>query len=207
MQLSLQRQAQTSLLTLATLLLVACSSSPTLEGPLSSTTQHSNIQLQGVPGSVRTQVKTTTATISAIDYQTRQVTLQDAQGHRQTLQANPNVQRFEQVKVGDRVHAEVAEETAVFLSGRGVAADDGIIQRLLQQARSDQPGMALHSSEQVTAQVTAVDLAQHSVTLRYPNGISRTVLVRPDVALDEHAVGSQVVIRVSTAMLVRVEKP
>ena len=207
MQLSLHRQAQTSLLTLATLLLVACSSSPTLEGPLSSTTQHSNIQLQGVPGSVRTQVKTTTATISAIDYQTRQVTLQDAQGHRQTLQANPNVQRFEQVKVGDRVHAEVAEETAVFLSGRGVAADDGIIQRLLQQARSDQPGMALHSSEQVTAQVTAVDLAQHSVTLRYPNGISRTVLVRPDVALDEHAVGSQVVIRVSTAMLVRVEKP
>ena len=207
MQLSLQRQAQTSLLTLATLLLVACSSSPTLEGPLSSTTQHSNIQLQGVPGSVRTQVKTTTATISAVDYQTRQVTLQDAQGHRQTLQANPNVQRFEQVKVGDRVHAEVAEETAVFLSGRGVAADDGIIQRLLQQARSDQPGMALHSSEQVTAQVTAVDLAQHSVTLRYPNGISRTVLVRPDVALDEHAVGSQVVIRVSTAMLVRVEKP
>ena len=207
MQLPLHRQAQTSLLTLATLLLVACSSSPTLEGPLSSTTQHSNIQLQGVPGSVRTQVKTTTATISAIDYQTRQVTLKDAQGHRQTLQANPNVQRFEQVKVGDRVHAEVAEETAVFLSGRGVAADDGIIQRLLQQARSDQPGMALHSSEQVTAQVTAVDLAQHSVTLRYPNGISRTVLVRPDVALDEHAVGSQVVIRVSTAMLVRVEKP
>ena len=207
MQLSLQRQAQTSLLTLATLLLVACSSSPTLEGPLSSTTQHSNIQLQGVPGSVRTQVKTTTATISAIDYQTRQVTLKDAQGHRQTLQANPNVQRFEQVKVGDRVHAEVAEETAVFLSGRGVAADDGIIQRLLQQARSDQPGMALHSSEQVTAQVTAVDLAQHSVTLRYPNGIRRTVLVRPDVALDEHAVGSQGVIRVSTAMLVRVEKP
>ncbi|MFZ2321381.1 MAG: hypothetical protein WAW12_16095 [Pseudomonas sp.] len=207
MQLSLQRQTQTSLLTLATLLLVACSSSPTLEGPLSSTTQHSNIQLQGVPGSVRTQVKTTTATISAIDYQTRQVTLKDAQGHRQTLQANPNVQRFEQVKVGDRVHAEVAEETAVFLSARGIAADDGIIQRLLQQARSDQPGMALHSSEQVTAQVTAVDLAQHSVTLRYPNGISRTVLVRPDVALDEHAVGSQVVIRVSTAMLVRVEKP
>ena len=207
MQLSLQRQAQTSLLTLATLLLVACSSSPTLEGPLSSTTQHSNIQLQGVPGSVRTQVKTTTATISAIDYQTRQVTLKDAQGHRQTLQANPNVQRFEQVKVGDRVHAEVAEETAVFLSGRGVAADDGIIQRLLQQARSDQPGMALHSSEQITAQVTAVDLAQHSVTLQYPKGFSRTVMVRPDVALDEHAVGTQVVIRVSTAMLVRVEKP
>ena len=207
MQLPLHRQAQTSLLSLATLLLVACSSSPTLEGPLSSTTQHSNIQLQGVPGSVRTQVKTTTATISAIDYQSRQVTLKDAQGHRQTLQANPNVQRFEQVKVGDRVHAEVAEETAVFLSGRGVAADDGIIQRLLQQARSDQPCMALHSSEQVTSQVTAVDQAQHSVTLRYPNGISRTVLVRPDVALDEHAVGSQVVIRVSTAMLVRVEKP
>lgn len=189
------------------LLLSACSSSPTLEGPLSSTTQHSTIQLQGVPGSVRTQVKTTTAVVSAINYQTRQVTLKDAQGHRQTLRANPNVQHFEQVKVGDQVRAEVAEETAVFLSGRGVAADDGIIQRLLQQARSDQPGMALHSSEKITARVTAVDLVQHSVTLQYPKGLSRTVMVRPDVALDEHAVGSQVVIRVSTAMLVRVEKP
>lgn len=207
MQLTLQRQAQASLLALATLLLAACASSPAIQGPLSSNTRHSNIELQGVPGSVRTQVKTTTATVSAIDYQSRQVTLKDAQGHRQTLQANPNVQHFERVKVGDRVHAEVAEETAVYLRSRGVAADDGIIQRLLQQARSDQPGLALHSSEQVTAQVTAVDLAQHSATLRYPDGSSRTVLVRPDVALDEHAVGSQVVIRVSTAMLVRVEKP
>ena len=189
------------------LLLSACASPPVLEGPLSSTTQHSNIHLQGVPGSVRTQLKTTTATVSAIDYKTHQVTLRDAEGHRQTLQADPKVQRFEQVKVGDRVHAEVAEETAVFLSGRDVVADDGIIQRLLQQARSDQPGMALHSSEQITARVTAVDLLQHSVTLQYPKGLSRTVMVRPDVALDEHAVGTQVVIRVSTAMLVRVEKP
>ena len=200
------RQRLGALLCLS-LLLSACSSSPTLEGPLSSTTQHSTIQLHGVPGSVRTQVKTTTAVVSAINYQTRQVTLKDAQGHRQTLQANPNVQHFERVKVGDRVHAEVAEETAVYLRSRGVAADDGIIQRLLQQARSDQPGLALHSSEQVTAQVTAVDLSQHSATLRYPDGSSRIVLVRPDVALDEHAVGSQVVIRVSTAMLVRAEKP
>ena len=117
------------------------------------------------------------------------------------------MQYFEQVKVGDRVHADVAEETAVFLSDRHAVADDGIIQRLLQQATSGQPGMALHSSEQVTAIVTAVDLAQHSVTLQCPNNISRIVRVRPDVVLDEHSVGSRVIIRVNTAMLIRVEKP
>ena len=189
------------------LLLSACANPPASEGPLSSTHTHSNIQLEGVPGSVQTKLKTTTATVSAIDYKTRQVSLKDDHGNQQTLQANPNVQHFEQVKIGDRVHADAAEETAVFLSDRHAVADDGIIQRLLQQATSGQPGMALHSSEQVTAIVTAVDLAQHSVTLQYPNNISRIVRVRPDVVLDEHSVGSRVIIRVNTAMLIRVEKP
>ena len=189
------------------LLLSACANPPASEGPLSSTHAHSNIQLEGVPGFVQTKLKTTTAMVSAIDYKTREVSLKDDHGNQQTLQASPNVQYFEQVKVGDRVHADVAEETAVFLSDRHAVADDGIIQRLLQQATSGQPGMALHSSEQVTAIVTAVDLAQHSVTLQYPNNISRIVRVRQDVVLDEHSVGSRVIIRVNTAMLIRVEKP
>lgn len=207
MPLILSRPGQLVMLALAGSLLTACSSTPAPDSSLHSKAQHSTIQLQGVPGGVYTKVESITATVTAIDYQSRQVSLQDPLGNQRTLHAGPNVQQLERVKVGDRVHANAAEETAVFLQGRGVAADDGIIERLLREAKSGQPGLAMSGSEQVTARVVAVDLAQHSATLQYPNGKQRTFAVRPDVALSPSSVGSQVVIRTTTAMLIRVEKP
>lgn len=207
MPLIFSRPGQLAMLALAGSLLTACSSTPAPDSSLHSKAQHSTIQLQGVPGGVYTKVESITATVTAIDYQSRQVSLQDPLGNQRTLHAGPNVQHLERVKVGDRVQANAAEETAIFLQERGVAADDGIIERLLREAKSDQPGLAMSSSEQVSARVVAVDLEQHSATLQSPNGKQRTFAVRPDVHLSPSAVGSQVIIRTTTAMLIRVSKP
>ncbi|MBX9754159.1 MAG: hypothetical protein K2X80_05365 [Pseudomonadaceae bacterium] len=207
MQLTPHRHAKLCLLTLATTLLVACASPAPTDASLSSSAQSSSIHVEGVPGEVRTNLEKTTATVTAIDYKTRKVTLKDDQGHQRSLHAGPRVMHFEQVKVGDRVHASAAEETLIFLQDQGASADDGIIQRLLKDAKDDQPGLALSESEQVTVRVQSVDLAKHSATLQYPDGRSRTIAVRPDVALSEAAVGSLVVIRITTAMVIWVEKP
>lgn len=207
MPLILSRPSQLVLLALAGSLLAACSSVPTPDSNLQSKAQRSTIELQGVPGGVYTTVESITATVTAINYQNRQVSLRDPLGNQRTLHAGPNVQQLERVKVGDQVQANAAEETAIFLQGRGVAADDGIIERLLREAKSDQPGLAISGSEQVIAQVVAVDLAQHSATLQAPNGKQRTFVVRPDVVLSPSAVGNKVVIRTTTAMLIRVNKP
>lgn len=201
------RHAKLCLLTLATSLLMACSSTAPTNAKLDSDAQTSSIHIEGVPGEVRTNLAKITATVSAIDYKTRTVTLKDDLGQQRSLQADPRVQQLEQVKPGDRVYISAAEETLIFLQDQGVTAHDGVVERVLKDAKSDQPGMVLSESEQVTLRVQSVDLAKHSVTLQYPNGNSRTLAVRPDVALSADAVGRLVVIRVTTAMVVRVEKP
>ena len=207
MQLTPRQPVKLCLLILTTSLLAACASPAPTDASLSASSKSSSIHVEGVPGGVRTNLEKITATVSAIDYKTRKVTLKDEQGNQRSLHAGPRVMHFEQVKVGDRVHASAAEETQIFLQDQGASADDGIIQRLLKDAQGDQPGLALSESEQVTVRVQSVDLAQHTATLQYPDGRSRTLAVRPDVQLSEAAVGSLVVIRITTAMVIRVEKP
>ena len=62
---------------------------PAPDSTLHSKAQHSTIQLQGVPGGVYTKVESITATVTAIDYQSRQVSLQDPLGNQRTLHAGP----------------------------------------------------------------------------------------------------------------------
>lgn len=198
--------AKLTLLALATTLLVACAN-PAVNDSLTSTAQHSSIHVEGVPGEVRTTLEKITAVVTAIDYKTRSVTLKDAQGQQRSLQAGPKVRHFERIKVGDLVQANAAEETLIFLPDQGAAADDGIIERLLNSAKGDQPGLVVSSSEQSTVMVKAVDLSAHTATLQYPDGRSKIVAVRPDVPLTAASVGRLVVIRVTTAMVISVAKP
>lgn len=208
MQFTPHRQAQLCLLTLASALLMACSNPSTETNP--TVNNHSSIHVEGVPGAVHTNLEKTSSTVTAIDYKTRKVTLADDQGQQRSLHADPRVMHLDRVKVGDRVHTSAAQETLVFLQDQGVSADDGIIEQLLKDAedgQTDEPGLTLSESEQVTVRVKSVDLAKHTATLQYPDGHLRTIAVRPDVALDETMVGSLLIIRVTTAMVIRVEKP
>jgi hypothetical protein len=60
---------------------------------------------------------------------------------------------------------------------------------------------------QFTAKITSVDLKRHTATLQLPDGTSKTFNVRPDVELTKETVGVDVVIRVTAAVAVSVEKP
>jgi hypothetical protein len=60
---------------------------------------------------------------------------------------------------------------------------------------------------EVTTRVKSVDLKQHKATLEFPDGSAKTVAVRPNVKLSATDVGREVVIQVTQAVAVRVEKP
>jgi hypothetical protein len=60
---------------------------------------------------------------------------------------------------------------------------------------------------QLTATVSAVDPEKHMATLQMADGTSGTFNVRPDVDLTQVKLGSEVVIRTSSAMAVMLEKP
>jgi len=83
-------------------------------------------------------------------------------------------------------------------------ASDGAAQEVALAPQVANPAGLVAETEQVTAQVTGIDLMRHQVTLQFPNGTLRTITARPDVDLTQRKIGDEVVIRatvVATAIL------
>ena len=57
----------------------------------------------GTPGAVVAQTATTTATVAAIDYEQRTAIIRLRDGTTVTFKAGPEVNGFDQLKVGDQV--------------------------------------------------------------------------------------------------------
>lgn len=194
-----------ALLMLSSALLSACAS-PEADQALSSDVSSSQVIQEGVPGSVTTEVEQIRAVVSAIDYAKRTFTLQDAQGHRRTLQAVPEMVNFPQLKVGDKVKATVTVERVIYLQEPdAVASPDGGAALLATAPAGSKPGMLMADTVEVTARVKAIDTTQHTATLVFADGSSKVVKVRPDVVLKTEYLNRQLVIRLTSAFAVGVE--
>jgi len=193
-----------TLLGLSSALLLACTTAPSND-VLQSKNRSSSTFVEGVPGGAFSEVDKITATVSAIDYKTRSVTLKDPQGNKRTVTAGPEVSNLEQVKVGDPVTIIAALETVVYLQERGQAAEDGAAGIALGAAGSN-IGVFKTNTEQHTAEVTAVDIERHQVTLQFADMSSRTMPVRKDVAISAKDIGKKVVIKTTHGIAVKVEK-
>lgn len=194
-----------ALLMLGSALLSACAS-PEADQPLSSDVSSSQVIQEGVPGGVTTEVEQIRAVVSAIDHAKRTFTLQDAQGHRRTLQAVPEMVNFPQLKVGDKVKATVTVERVIFLrEPDAVASPDGSAALLATAPAGSKPGMLMADTVEVTARVMAIDTTQHTATLVFADGSRKLVKVRPDVVLKTEYLNRQLVIRLTSAFAVGVE--
>jgi len=117
-----------------------------------------------------------TATITAIDKSTRDVTLKGPEGNLVTVTAGPEVKNFDQLKVGDKVDLQYLEALTLELKKGG-----GMIVGRTEKAgaASAMPGEkpAAGAGRQVTivADVVALDPAKQIVTLKGPQ---RTVDLR-----------------------------
>ena len=68
---------------------------------------------------VTSEMRTETAIVEAIDASTRTVTLKKADGTYVTIVAGPEITRFAEVKVGDKVNARYYENVVVRLKQPG----------------------------------------------------------------------------------------
>jgi Cu/Ag efflux protein CusF len=192
-----------ALLSLSSALLLACTTAPSND-TLESKSRTSSSFVEGVAGGAFSEVEKISATVSAIDYKTRSVMLKDAQGNKRTVIASPDVANLDQVKVGDQVNIVAAVETVVYLRDRGQSAQDGAAAMVLSGTGSN-VGVLRSANQQFTAVVTAVDMPQHKVTLKYSDNSSKTLAVRKDVAISPSDVGREVVINISHAMAITVD--
>jgi len=125
-----------------------------------------------------------TATVVAIDKQSRFVTLRECKGdkHEFTIEAGPEVRNFDQLKVGDVVIATYQAAAALELLPAGSASTGVVTSSDAARApKGTLPGAAAQQSISITSKLTAIDLKKHTVTLQGPDGKQRLIEVKdPD---------------------------
>ena len=116
-----------------------------------------------------------TATITAIDQATRDVTLKGPQGNEVTVTAGPDVKNFANMHVGDQVDVQYIEAVTLELKKGGGQPVARTEQSGAKGAKpGEQPAGVVGRQVTIVADVIAVDPAKQSVTLRGPQ---RTVTV------------------------------
>ena len=146
-----------------------------------------------------------TATITAIDKATRDVTLKGPQGNEMVVTAGPEVKNFDQLKVGDQVNLNYMEALTLELKKGG-----GLVVARTEKAGAagakpgEKPAGAVGRQVTVVADVVALDPAKQVVTLKGPQ---RTVDLKiPDPEQFKRiAKGDQVEATYTLAVAINVE--
>jgi hypothetical protein len=178
-----------------------------IEGRLTGEATRAAVLTKGIPGGAVVQTYELTATVAAIDKPARKVTLVSSAGIKRIVKVGPEAINFDQIKVGDQLKVTVAEELVVYVAGEGETPGSGAAQLVALAPKGAKPGGIMAETTQVTAKVTALDVAQRKATLQFEDGTTRTVAVRPDVDLGQRKVGDKVVIRMTDALAITVQKP
>jgi hypothetical protein len=197
----MKQEIQLTLFAMAILAVTSCSS--TYSTPFSHKNPNASYQ-PGVPGGVVVETETIHATLTDIDANSRQVTLLVSSGKKTTVTCGPEVINFDKLQVDDRLQVTLTAKLAAAMADPNTKASDGAAQVVALAPQGANPAGLVAETEQVTAQVTGIDLMRHQVTLQFPNGSVRTLTARPDVDLTQRKIGDEVVIRatvVATAIV------
>jgi Cu/Ag efflux protein CusF len=184
--------------------LIALAAAAALAGPAYA--QSGGAVVATEPGkAVIAETVKVSATITAIDAATRDVTLKGPDGNLVTVTASANVKNFDKLKVGDQVDLQYVEALTLELKkGGGMAVAKTEKSDAVAAKKGDSPAGAAGRQVTVVADVVAVDPAKQVVTLKGPN---RTVNLRvPDPAQFKNiAKGDQVQATYTQALAVAVE--
>jgi len=154
---------------------------------------------------VRSEMRTETATVESIDATTRVVTLKKADGTSVAVVAGPDIARFAEIKVGDKVNARYYENVILRLKQPG---EPETMSQVTGTTGSEQtlPGGTKAKQTTITATISAIDTAVPSITFTGPSGLKYTSKVQDTEALAKVKVGDKVDIVWTEAMLVSLER-
>jgi Cu/Ag efflux protein CusF len=155
------------------------------------------------------QLVTVTATVEAVNLEAREVTLRGPLGNVVAFTVDKQVNRLDEIKIGDRVRAEYYVSLATEIREPTAAEKDTPL-TVLEGAGTTPPGAtpAAGGLSRVKAVVTVegIDRPAEKVTLKGPLGNYLTVRVLDPSRLDKVSVGDTVIVTYTEALAISIEK-
>jgi len=154
---------------------------------------------------VRSEMRTETGVIEAIEASSRTLTIKKPDGTFVTTVAGPDIQRFAELKLGDTVNVRYYENVIVRVKRPG---EPDVVSSAKGTTGSEQvlPGGTRAKQVTITATITAIDPAAPSITFTGPHGWKYSSKVQDTEALAKVKVGDKVDIVWTEATLVSVER-
>jgi Cu/Ag efflux protein CusF len=146
-----------------------------------------------------------TATIQAIDATARTMTLRDASGQEETYTVGPQVKRFDEFKVGDRVKMTYDESVVVQVHQAGEKAGAMSTGAEMTAGTGQRPSGTIRMQDKMTVTVKALDLAVPSITVTTPDGRTVTRKVEDKKNLQGLKAGDQIDIIYTRALVTSIE--
>jgi hypothetical protein len=145
------------------------------------------------------------ATIQAIDATSRTVTLRDEKGNEDTFAIGETVQRFNELKVGQRVNITYYESLVLQLVKPGEPGGGQSLEAALNRAKSALPAGSISTQEKATVTVKAVDMTIPSLTVTTPDGRTVTRKIEQKKYLEGVKPGDKIDITMTRAFVTSVE--
>jgi hypothetical protein len=149
------------------------------------------------------------ATVTAVDLESREVTLQNAEGDSVTLIVGEEAKNLPQVEVGDIVQVEYLEAVSVqVFEPDQIETGAEVVAAKATAEPGEKPAGVVAEELIVVAEIMAIDMERELVTLQGPGGETKTVKARNPDNLKKVVVGDKVMITYTEAIAINViEKP
>ena len=179
---------------LLALSMFACSKTPPPPAPDTTTTLAQS-----------SEIKTTVATVTAVNLKTRKVTLRSPEGRSFTIHVGKEAVNLPQVKKGDVLTVTFSRELEVFLAEPGEQINEQTVVLATAKPGSKPHGVGVAQTT-VTAKIFAVDKPNQLVKLEFIAGTDVVVKVQNPANLDKVKAGDTIAISYLEAVDIAVTK-
>jgi len=187
---------------------LAAAAALSLLAPVALAEKPMEVKNVGIPGIAEgSRLVKVTAEVTAVNKETREVTLKGKDGKSETIKVGPQVQRLDEVAVGDTLVVEYEQGLALELQmpdEKAQPLDAAVVGG--RAGKDAAPGGAVAAAVTGTVKVTAIDLKNRMVVFQGPQGNLHQVKAGKNIQLDRLKVGDQLFATYTEAVAVTLEK-
>jgi len=147
------------------------------------------------------------AVVEAINHETREVTLKRSDGEIISFVASEEARNLPQVSVGDIVNAEYVESISIeVVANEGYEPEAAQMDALARTKEGEMPGVAAIETQVATATVEEINIEANTFKLKGVDGTVNEYVARNPENLKRAKVGDLVIMTVTNAVAITVEK-